>query len=58
MGNITFLKRQGSCQPACLSIQAGYESYLGITHMHLVKIATNADAFGLWEREKRGDTGS
>lgn len=52
-GNVTFLMWQSSfCQPAHLSIQAGYESYLGITHMHLVKTATNADAFDLWEGKK------
>lgn len=37
MGNVTFLSWQGfSCQPA-VHTQAEYESYLGITHMHLVK---------------------
>lgn len=50
MGNVTFFRLQGSsCQPVCLSIPAGYESYLGITHMHLVKIAANTDVFELWE---------
>lgn len=56
MGNVTFLRWQGasSCQPAHLPTQAGCESYLGITHMHLVKIATNADVFVFVGGEKRG----
>jgi len=53
MENVPFLRWQGfSCQLARLSIQAGYESYFGITHMHLVKTAANADVFDLWEGKK------
>lgn len=53
MRSITFLRRQGSfCQLVRLSKQAGYEPYLGINHMHLVKTAANADAFDLWEEKK------
>lgn len=59
MGNVTFFRQQGSSwQSVHLSIHAGYESYMGITHMYLVRIAAKVDVFELWEGKKGRDTGS